>query len=166
MAGWETKPKDCFWWMKGHSWSGSPKLVQISGFALSSHITKPGCTSCLHAPPSCFCAVQDGHWDVHLTQLPQDITKWRECVCPELSRNRNFGAVGLNIEPRVWNATLKIMGWARQPVSSLQCLPAWPACFPTPACLLACQTASLPACLLAYKHLCCGAHGMHKVHVV
>lgn len=64
----------------------------------------------------CF-FMQWGNWDVALRSLPPSVTRNRECICPELNRNKNIGIIGTNMDVELFNRAMGRYTWATDQVS-------------------------------------------------
>jgi len=60
--------------------------------------------------------IEWGNWDVGLRILPDSVSRKRECICPELSRNKNIGALGINMHAEWFNRSFTRLAWAAEPV--------------------------------------------------
>uniref|UniRef100_A0A1D2AAN0 Alpha-1,3-mannosyl-glycoprotein 2-beta-N-acetylglucosaminyltransferase n=1 Tax=Auxenochlorella protothecoides TaxID=3075 RepID=A0A1D2AAN0_AUXPR len=52
------------------------------------------------------------HWD-HWMRM-EGVARGRDCVVPEVNRNRNIGEVGANMDRAAFRKSLQTMGWARE----------------------------------------------------
>jgi hypothetical protein len=48
--------------------------------------------------------------------LPESISRRRDCVCPELSRNKNIGATGVNMDAGWFEMSFQPLGWSQSMV--------------------------------------------------
>jgi alpha-1,3-mannosyl-glycoprotein beta-1,2-N-acetylglucosaminyltransferase len=63
--------------------------------------------------------IEWGNWDEGLRNLPASVTKQRDCICPELSRNKNIGAVGANMDAVWFHESFTPLAWSTEKVRGL-----------------------------------------------
>lgn len=61
--------------------------------------------------------IEWGNWDEGLRALPTSISKNRDCICPELSRNKNIGVRGENMHDGFFDKSFSRLTWATSPIS-------------------------------------------------
>jgi hypothetical protein len=81
--------------------------------------------ACTRSKPTASCIpsllptplpVQWGNWDEGLRTLPESISRRRDCICPELSRNRNIGATGVNMDAGWFEMSFQTLAWSQSVV--------------------------------------------------